>query len=89
MQGRFAWRACPSRAPTCTALGLMQNTDNNSREAAGPKARQLSLAEFVPLMALATAIDALSIDAMLPALPAIGARFGVSRERRRFSSSSN
>lgn len=40
--------------------------------------RQLSLAEFVPLMALATAIDAMSIDAMLPALPAIGADLGVS-----------
>ncbi len=55
----------------------MQNTDNKS-PGPGTKPRQLSLAEFVPLMALATAIDAMSIDAMLPALPAIGADLGVS-----------
>ena len=34
--------------------------------------RQLPLAEFIPLMALLTALDAMSIDMMLPALPAIG-----------------
>lgn len=41
--------------------------------------RQLSLVEFVPLMALATALDALSIDAMLPALPDIGRDLGVAQ----------
>ena len=36
-------------------------------------------AEFVALMALLTSLVALSIDAMLPALPAIGADLGVAR----------
>lgn len=38
---------------------------------------RLPLIEFVPLMALLTAIDALSIDTMLPALPDIGRDFAV------------
>jgi DHA1 family bicyclomycin/chloramphenicol resistance-like MFS transporter len=59
----------------------MASTDQTPRgETAKP--RQLSLTEFVPLMALATAIDAMSIDAMLPALPAIGADFGVTDTTR-------
>lgn len=54
---------------------MTENQQTSHEERIRP--RQLSLAEFVPLMALATAIDAMSIDAMLPALPAIGADFGV------------
>ena len=37
----------------------------------------LRLGEFVPMVAMMTAIVALSIDTMLPALPAIGADLGV------------
>lgn len=36
--------------------------------------------EFIALMAMLSALDALSIDAMLPALQAIGREFGVARE---------
>jgi DHA1 family bicyclomycin/chloramphenicol resistance-like MFS transporter len=52
---------------------------NHGQTPGGPEAkpRQLALVEFVPLMALATAIDAMSIDAMLPALPDIGRDLGV------------
>jgi len=41
--------------------------------------RPISLAEFVGLMATLTALAALSIDMVLPALPAIGATLGVER----------
>ena len=41
--------------------------------------RQLGFREFVTLMAALMAMTALSIDAMLPALPAIGQDLGVSR----------
>ena len=41
-------------------------------------AHRLSAAEFIPLMAMATALDALSIDSLLPALPALGHDLGVS-----------
>ncbi len=40
----------------------------------------LRLGEFVALMALLTSLVALSIDAMLPALPILGADLGVQRE---------
>ena len=39
----------------------------------------LRTAEFVPLVGLLMSLVALAIDAMLPALPAIGSDFGVSR----------
>src|SRR5260221_7711232 len=39
--------------------------------------KQLPLAEFIPLMALVTALDALSIDSILPALPMMAADLGV------------
>lgn len=42
------------------------------KAAPAPAARMLPLAEFIPLMAALTAVSALSIDAMLPALGAIG-----------------
>lgn len=42
-----------------------------------PAAHELGFREFVALMAALMAITALSIDAMLPALPAIGAELGV------------
>ena len=45
-----------------------------SRTAAGPALRP---AEFVPLIALLMSLVALAIDAMLPALPAIGRDLGV------------
>ncbi len=40
--------------------------------AAPAKPKQLSLTEFIPLMGLLTALDALCIDAMMPALQEIG-----------------
>ncbi len=45
-----------------------------SRTAVAPALR---VGEFVPLIALLTSLVALAIDAMLPALPAIGRDFGV------------
>ena len=42
-------------------------------------AGRIRLGEFIALIALMTSLVALSIDAMLPALPAIGSDFGVSR----------
>lgn len=39
--------------------------------------RQLHLAEFIPLMAFITALDALSTDSMLPALSQMAHEFGV------------
>jgi len=42
--------------------------------------RAISLREFVALMATLTALAALSIDMVLPALPAIGSSLGVVRE---------
>lgn len=48
-----------------------------SEAVGGREERRLGLGEFVPLMALATSIDALSIDTMLPALPAMGRDHGV------------
>jgi DHA1 family bicyclomycin/chloramphenicol resistance-like MFS transporter len=42
-----------------------------------PRTRKLALAEFVTLTALMVSLVALSIDAMLPALPEIGADLGV------------
>jgi DHA1 family bicyclomycin/chloramphenicol resistance-like MFS transporter len=41
--------------------------------------RQISLGEFVALMATLTALAALTIDMVLPALPAIGSSLGVQR----------
>jgi MFS transporter, DHA1 family, multidrug resistance protein len=45
-----------------------------------PQNQRLSLGEFVTLMAILTSLLALSIDAMLPALPDIGAELGVESE---------
>lgn len=42
-----------------------------------PKPRALALFEFVPLMALIVALDALSIDSLLPALPAMARDLGI------------
>ena len=47
-------------------------TSSSQSPAAAAGLKLLSLAEFIPLMGLLTALDALSIDAMLPALSAIG-----------------
>lgn len=44
-----------------------------------PNRPTITLAEFVGLMATLTALAALSIDMVLPALPAIGAALGVAR----------
>lgn len=41
------------------------------------KPRALALFEFVPLMALIVALDALSIDSLLPALPAMARDLGI------------
>lgn len=55
----------------------MRDQDTHAGAGSPTRLRQLSLVEFVPLMALATALDAMSIDAMLPALPDIGRDLGV------------
>lgn len=48
-----------------------------------PKTKSIGFAEFVCLIALLMALNALAIDAMLPALPAIGADLGVVNENSR------
>ena len=50
---------------------MLKETSNN---------RPISFGEFVALMALMTSLVAMSIDAMLPALPQIGTTLGVVRE---------
>ena len=48
-----------------------------------PPTRALGRGEFIALMAMMLATVAFSIDAMLPALPAIGAALGVVAENSR------
>ena len=48
-----------------------------------PKSPGPGFAEFVCLIALMMALNALAIDAMLPALPAIGEALGVARDNDR------
>ncbi len=48
-----------------------------------PPALTISFAEFVALTALLMALTAMSVDIMLPALPALGAALGVSNENDR------
>lgn len=48
-----------------------------------PPVRRLSLAEFVIMTAMLMALNALAIDIMLPALPAMGADFAVTHENDR------
>jgi DHA1 family bicyclomycin/chloramphenicol resistance-like MFS transporter len=54
-----------------------------SDEAAKQTTRGPGLPEFIALMAALMASNALAIDAMLPALPAIGDALGVSEDNRR------
>lgn len=51
--------------------------------AAGPQEFRLPIFEFVILMASLMSLNALAIDAMVPALPAIGESLGVTRENER------
>ena len=44
-----------------------------------PSRERMSVAEFASLVALLTSLVALSIDAMLPALPEIGSTLGVTQ----------
>jgi DHA1 family bicyclomycin/chloramphenicol resistance-like MFS transporter len=46
-------------------------------------ARPLPLAEFVAMTAMLMATNAVAIDIMLPALPAMGEQFGIARENDR------
>lgn len=48
-----------------------------------PSALSISFAEFVALIALLMALTAMSVDIMLPALPALGAALGVANENDR------
>src|SRR5215831_1265257 len=48
-----------------------------------PRSNGISFGEFVALMATMTALVALSIDMILPGLPAIGATLGVQRANDR------
>ena len=45
-----------------------------------PSRERMSVAEFASLVALLTSLVALSIDAMLPALPEIGSALGVTQQ---------
>lgn len=53
------------------------------RVGSAPPALSISFAEFVALIALLMALTAMSVDIMLPALPALGAALGVDHENDR------
>lgn len=55
----------------------------SSFPASAPAKKELGFVEFVCLIALMMALNALAIDSMLPALPAIGADLGVVNENSR------
>lgn len=57
--------------------------DTSSQPTATAPVRQLPLAEFVAMTAMLMATNAIAIDIMLPALPAMGERFGVAQENDR------
>ena len=59
----------------------MNMTHTTAPTASGPKGP--GFAEFVCLIAIMMSLNALAIDAMLPALPAIGADLGVANENSR------
>lgn len=63
------------RAAHCISIGMTQ-TPTTVRNGPG-------FAEFVCLIAIMMALNALAIDAMLPALPAIGADLGIANENSR------
>jgi DHA1 family bicyclomycin/chloramphenicol resistance-like MFS transporter len=56
--------------------------DSTTQSTAKP-IRQLPLAEFVAMTAMLMATNAVAIDIMLPALPAMGDRFGIAQENDR------
>ena len=61
-------------------------TDRPAPRASTPRGKPWSgpgLGEFVAMMAALMAVNALAIDSMLPALPAIGDALGVSEDNRR------
>ena len=51
--------------------------DGRFATAAAPQEEQMSMPEFIGLVAMMMALTALSIDIMLPALPAIGEALGI------------
>ena len=51
--------------------------DGRFATAAAPQEEQMSMSEFIGLVAMMMALTALSIDIMLPALPAIGEALGI------------
>jgi MFS transporter, DHA1 family, multidrug resistance protein len=55
----------------------------SSSPASAPAKKELGFVEFVCLIALMMALNALAIDSMLPALPHIGADLGVANENSR------
>jgi DHA1 family bicyclomycin/chloramphenicol resistance-like MFS transporter len=57
--------------------------DSASQSASSTPVRRIPLAEFVALTAMLMASNALAIDIMLPALPAMGAHFQVAQENDR------
>jgi len=76
---RSTYRIIPSRVVrrnTSTHLATMNASPS-------PAAKGPGFPEFVALIALMMALNALAIDAMLPALPAIGEALGVARENDR------
>ncbi len=57
--------------------------DSTPQSVQDPSIRRLPLAEFVALTAMLMALNALAIDIMLPALPAMGENFQVAEENDR------
>jgi MFS transporter, DHA1 family, multidrug resistance protein len=57
--------------------------DSTQQSVSSPAIRRLPLAEFVAMTAMLMAVNALAIDIMLPALPAMGADFAVVQENDR------
>lgn len=58
-------------------------SDPAPQTATFPPTRRLPLGEFVALTAMLMALNALAVDIMLPALPQMGADFGVAQENDR------
>ena len=73
--------AKPRRLIATRLYGRKDHRGGTQRELMSQTERghALRTAEFVPLVGLLMSLVALAIDAMLPALPAIGSDFGVSR----------
>jgi MFS transporter, DHA1 family, multidrug resistance protein len=68
------------RASTLQTIRILVITNQSP---VAPAQKQQGIREFIALMAALMACNALAIDAMLPALPAIGAELGVADDNQR------